>query len=137
MKDQMYVGFSSSSGSFFTSHYVLGWSFNMNGAAKELTLSQLPKLPRVGPKQQSKFLTIGLPIVGLVLMSTVISGILFILSRKRKFAEVMEDWEIDYGPHRFKFKDLYIATRGFSEKELLGMGGCTEAYYPPPKWKLQ
>ncbi|PQQ08531.1 L-type lectin-domain containing receptor kinase IV.1-like [Prunus yedoensis var. nudiflora] len=38
----MYVGFSSSTGSFLTSHYVMGWSFKMNGKAQELFLSQLP-----------------------------------------------------------------------------------------------
>ncbi|XP_010262895.1 PREDICTED: L-type lectin-domain containing receptor kinase IV.1-like [Nelumbo nucifera] len=128
IKDQMYVGFSAAVASVLTSHYVLGWSFKINGPANKLTLSQLPKLPREGPKQKSKFVTFGLPIIGLVLMSTVIAGILFILRRKRKFAEVHEDWELQYGPHRFKFKDLYIATRGFSEKELLGMGGSGRVY---------
>ncbi|KAJ0088150.1 hypothetical protein Patl1_31826 [Pistacia atlantica] len=57
----MYVGFSSSTGTVLTSHYVLGWSFKMNGKAEELALLQLPKLPRIGPKRKSKFLTIGLP----------------------------------------------------------------------------
>ncbi|XP_010262583.2 PREDICTED: L-type lectin-domain containing receptor kinase IV.1-like [Nelumbo nucifera] len=128
IKDPMYVGFSSSTGAVLTSHYVLGWSFKTDGPAKELTLSQLPTLPRVGTKQQSKFITVGLPILGLVLMSTLITGILFIFRRKRKFAEVLEEWELQYGPRRFKFKDLYIATRGFSEKELLGQGGSGKVY---------
>ncbi|XP_010262572.1 PREDICTED: L-type lectin-domain containing receptor kinase IV.1-like [Nelumbo nucifera] len=127
LEDHMYVGFSASNSPALTPQYVLGWSFKMNGPAKELTLSQLPKLPRVGPKQISKFVTVGLPIIGLVLSCTVFAGILFIL-RKRKFAEVLEDWELDYGPHRFKFKDLYIATKGFREKELLGTGGFGMVY---------
>jgi serine/threonine protein kinase len=41
---------------------------------------------------------------------------------------VLEDWELDYGPHRFKFKDLYIATKGFKDKELLGSGGFGRVY---------
>ncbi|XP_010262574.1 PREDICTED: L-type lectin-domain containing receptor kinase IV.1-like [Nelumbo nucifera] len=127
MKDAMYVGFSASTSPTLTSQYVLGWSFKMNGSAKELTLSQLPKLPRVGPKPQSKFVTVGLPIIGLVLLSTMIGGITFFL-RKRKFAEVVEDWELDYGPQRFKFKELYIATKGFRETELLGSGGFGTVY---------
>ncbi|CAN1142574.1 L-type lectin-domain containing receptor kinase IV.2 [Linum perenne] len=45
------------------------------------------------------------------------------VKRQRKFAEVLEDWEVDYGPHRFKFKDLYVATKGFRAKEELGRGG--------------
>ncbi|KAF2306165.1 hypothetical protein GH714_014775 [Hevea brasiliensis] len=42
--------------------------------------------------------------------------------------EVLEDWELDYGPHRFKYKDLYIATKGFRDKELLGSGGFGRVY---------
>nr|DAD28279.1 TPA_asm: hypothetical protein HUJ06_029747 [Nelumbo nucifera] len=128
MKDSMYVGFSSGTGTVPTFHYVLGWSFKMNGPAKELVISQLPKLPRVGPKEHSKFLTVGMPIIGLVLASTVISVILFIVRRKRKFAEELEDWELEYGPHRFKYKDLYTATKGFRDKELLGIGGFGRVY---------
>ncbi|XP_010262585.1 PREDICTED: L-type lectin-domain containing receptor kinase IV.1-like [Nelumbo nucifera] len=128
MLDTMYVGFSSSTGSVLTSHYVLGWSFELNGPAKALTLSQLPKLPRVGPKQQSKILTIGLPIIVPVSVSIAVLGIIFIVRRKRKFAELVEDWELDYGPHRFKFKDLYIATNGFRDTELLGIGGFGRVY---------
>ncbi|KAK0585108.1 hypothetical protein LWI29_023534 [Acer saccharum] len=56
------------------------------------------------------------------------TGVVFLIRRKRKFAEVLEDWELDYGPHRFKFKDLYIATKGFKDKELLGSGGFGRVY---------
>ncbi|KAG5553874.1 hypothetical protein RHGRI_011666 [Rhododendron griersonianum] len=59
---------------------------------------------------------------------TLISGIVYYVRRKRKFAEVLEDWELDYGPHRFKYKDLYIATEGFREKQLLGSGGFGKVY---------
>ncbi|KAJ0088154.1 hypothetical protein Patl1_31828 [Pistacia atlantica] len=45
--ENMFVGFSSANGKFLTSHYVLGWSFKMNGQAQELLLSKLPKLPRI------------------------------------------------------------------------------------------
>ncbi|XP_010262573.1 PREDICTED: L-type lectin-domain containing receptor kinase IV.2-like [Nelumbo nucifera] len=128
VEDLMYIGFSSSTGAFSASHYVLGWSFKMNGPAKELSISQLPKLPRIGPKEHSKFLTVGLPIIGLVLAFIVISIVLFIVRRKRKFAELLEDWELNYGPHRFKYKDLYIATNGFRENELLGIGGFGRVY---------
>ncbi|PKI54207.1 hypothetical protein CRG98_025440 [Punica granatum] len=41
---------------------------------------------------------------------------------KRKYAEVLEDWELHYGPHRLKYKDLYIAIWGFLDQELLGTG---------------
>ncbi|KAF8387817.1 hypothetical protein HHK36_026477 [Tetracentron sinense] len=126
--DTMYIGFSSSTGSLLTSHYILGWSFQMNGRAQELDLSRLPKLPRRGPKQEPIFLTIGLPLIAVSLAFVTIFGIVFIVIIKRKFAEVLEDWELHYGPHRFKFKDLYIATKGFRDKELLGIGGFGRVY---------
>ncbi|XVE96915.1 hypothetical protein REPUB_Repub02eG0265000 [Reevesia pubescens] len=125
---EMYVGFSSSTGSVLTSHYVLGWSFKINGQAQELTLSQLPKLPRLGPKKDSRLLTIGMPLILVSLVLVVVSGVVYIIRMKRKFAEVVEDWELEYGPHRFKFKDLYVATEGFKDKELLGAGGFGRVY---------
>ncbi|BFG36260.1 hypothetical protein CerSpe_225340 [Prunus speciosa] len=124
----MYVGFSSSTGSIFTSHYVLGWSFKMNGQAQEITTSKLPKLPRMGGKKRSKLLTIGVPILSVSLVLLVVSGLIYFIRRKRKFAELLEDWELEYGPQRFKYKDLYIATKGFKEKELLGTGGFGKVY---------
>jgi hypothetical protein len=127
--NNMYVGFSSSTGSRLTSHYVLGWSFKMNGQAPELLLSQLPKLPSIlGGIERSKFLTIGLPVIIVSLVLVAISGVVYVIRRKRKFEELLEDWELDYGPHRFKYKDLFVATKGFREKELLGRGGFGKVY---------
>uniref|UniRef100_A0A3N7G4E0 non-specific serine/threonine protein kinase n=1 Tax=Populus trichocarpa TaxID=3694 RepID=A0A3N7G4E0_POPTR len=110
------------------SQYVLGWSFKMNGLAKGLNISRLPKLPRVGPKKTSKFLTIGLPVLCLSLVLVAVSSISYAIRRARKFAEVLEDWELDYGPHRFKLKDLYTATKGFRDEEQLGSGGFGRVY---------
>ncbi|GLT59340.1 hypothetical protein SLA2020_321650 [Shorea laevis] len=129
VNDTVYLGFSSSTGLTGSSHhYVLGWSFMINGQAEELDISQLPKLPRRGPKQTSKFLTIGLPLISLTLVFAAGSGIVYFIKRKRKFADVAEDWELEYGPQRFKYKDLYVATNGFKEKELLGSGGFGRVY---------
>ncbi|XVF55229.1 hypothetical protein PTKIN_Ptkin06aG0020000 [Pterospermum kingtungense] len=128
INNEMYVGFSSSTGVVLGTHYVLGWSFKINGQAQELTLSQLPKLPRLGPKKTSKLLTIGLPLILVSLVLAAVSGVVYFIRRKRKFAEVVEDWELEYGPHRFKYKDLYIATKGFKEEELLGAGGFGRVY---------
>jgi len=88
----------------------------------------LPKLPRVGPKKTSEFLTIALPVLCLSLVLVAVSSISYAIRRTRKFAEVLEDWELDCGPHRFKFKDLYTATKGFRDEELLGSGGFGRVY---------
>ncbi|CAL2268155.1 unnamed protein product [Prunus armeniaca] len=124
----MYVGFSSTAGAVFTSHYVLGWSFEMNGQAPELVLSQLPKLPRIGPKKISNFLTVGVPVTSVSLVLLAISSLIYAIRRKKKFAELLEDWELEYGPQRFKYEELYMATKGFREKELLGTGGFGKVY---------
>lgn len=128
LKEIMYVGFSSATGSAPTSHYVLGWSFKMNGIAQELDFSKLPKLPRIGAKKVSDFLKIGLPQICIVSLLVAIGGISWYIIRKRRFAEVLEEWEIDYGTQRFKYKDLYSATKGFKEKQLLGSGGFGRVY---------
>ncbi|XP_038720432.1 L-type lectin-domain containing receptor kinase IV.1-like [Tripterygium wilfordii] len=129
LTDISYIGFASSTAGVLTPRdIILGWSFQLNGQAQDLDQSKLPKLPRIGSKKVSRFLTIGLPLILISLVSVAISGVVYIIRRKRKFAEELEDWELDYGPHRFKFKDLYVATKGFRDDELLGAGGFGSVY---------
>ncbi|CAI9783274.1 unnamed protein product [Fraxinus pennsylvanica] len=129
LKPTMFVGFSSATGPIqITTHYVLGWSFKINGMAKPLDLSRLPKLPRVGPKKISKVLTVYVPVITVVSVSLAIWGVVCYVNRLRKFAEVLEEWERDYSPQRFKFKDLYKATKGFKDTEILGRGGFGKVY---------
>ncbi|MBA0591343.1 hypothetical protein Gorai_020021, partial [Gossypium raimondii] len=102
MYDSMYVGFSSSTGSVSatsSSHYILAWSFKMNGSPDELDLSRLPKIPRHdngGIKQLKKILAITLSFTGLTLVLVLIFGFVLI-SRKKRFMEILEDWEVQYG----------------------------------------
>ncbi|XP_059647093.1 L-type lectin-domain containing receptor kinase IV.1-like [Cornus florida] len=128
INETMYIGFSSSTAAVPTNHYILGWSFKMNGQAQGLNLSRLPELPRIGPKQKSRVLRIGLPVICVGLVLAVVSGTAYYVRWKMKYAEVLEDWELAYGPHRFKYKDLYIATNGFQDTQLLGTGGFGRVY---------
>jgi len=48
--------------------------------------------------------------------------------RHFRYKEVHEDWEVEYGPYRFAYKDLYNATKGFSAKNLIGVGGFGMVY---------
>ncbi|KAF3635849.1 L-type lectin-domain containing receptor kinase IV.2 [Capsicum annuum] len=121
----MYVVFSSSNGSVPTNHYILGWSFKTDGKAQEL--SQLPELPCLGRKGTSRFVTIGLPVISLVLLIVATSVVVYHVRRK-KYEELLEDWEREYRPQRFNYKDLYKATKEFREKELLGAGGFGKVY---------
>lgn len=128
LNETMHIGFSGSTGSVVSTQYVLGWSFKMNGMAQGLDLARLPKLPRVGPNKQSQLLLIVLPLISAIVVVIAFSVLIYYVGRKRKFAELLEDWELEYGPHRFKYKDLYIATKGFANKELLGCGGFGRVY---------
>ncbi|XP_042519288.1 L-type lectin-domain containing receptor kinase IV.1-like [Macadamia integrifolia] len=131
MKDPMFVGLSSSTGQVSSSHFVLGWSFKLNRQAEELNLTQLPKLPNQGPyhfQQKTPILIIVLPVIVAPLVLATIFGIRIPVKRKIKFAQVLEEWEHDYGPHRFNYKDLCVATKGFKHKELLGSGGFGRLY---------
>uniref|UniRef100_A0A453M7F0 Protein kinase domain-containing protein n=1 Tax=Aegilops tauschii subsp. strangulata TaxID=200361 RepID=A0A453M7F0_AEGTS len=122
-------GFSSSTGTIKTQHYVLGWSFAMNGPAPVINLSMLPKLPRDHPKgRRSWVLDIVLP-VGTAVVLLSLGAIAFLLVRRHfRYAEVRDNWEVEFGPHRFSYKDLYHATGGFEDKNLLGVGGFGRVY---------
>lgn len=123
-----YIGFSSIATLINTREYVLGWSFGMNRPAPSIDISKLPKLPLVGPKAQSKLLAIVLPIATATLILSIGTLVTLVVRRRRKYAEVREDWEEEFGPHRFSYKDLFHATGGFKNKHLLGEGGFGKVY---------
>ncbi|EPS60067.1 hypothetical protein M569_14734, partial [Genlisea aurea] len=123
----MYVGFSAAS--FYTGHYVLGWSFGINGAAAPpLNLSLLPKIPPLRHNRPKIPLFLVLPLICIVLLLLCLLGVGYCCRRKEKFSEVIEGWELEYISQRFKYKDLYRATKGFKDRGLLGTGGFGKVY---------
>ncbi|EAZ38574.1 L-type lectin-domain containing receptor kinase SIT2-like [Oryza sativa Japonica Group] len=129
--DSAYIGFSAATGGVVnTKHCVLGWSFRMNGPAQAIDISRLPKLPNLGSKKShsSRILVIISPVATAVLIFLV--GVLLVLCvrRRLKYTEIQEDWEVEFGPHRFSYKVLYDATEGFKDKNLLGVGGFGKVY---------
>uniref|UniRef100_A0A1J3E2X4 non-specific serine/threonine protein kinase n=1 Tax=Noccaea caerulescens TaxID=107243 RepID=A0A1J3E2X4_NOCCA len=130
----MFVGFSSSTSLHISSdHFVLGWSFQVKGEAPPLALSKLPKIPRYGPTKIQRFYKNWMPVFALLLIPllfifSIVFLVRFIVRRRRKFAEEIEDWETEFSKIRLKFKDLYYATKGFKEKGLLGSGGFGSVY---------
>ncbi|KAJ3695916.1 hypothetical protein LUZ60_001293 [Juncus effusus] len=130
-KEYMYVGFSSSTGMYASSHYILAWSFRTGGTAQAIDLTQLPKYPK--PPKSSSFSKA--KVVKFVIISSIATfgfiailiGLSVYLRKRAKFAETIEDWELDH-PHRLRYKDLYRATKGFKESEVLGSGGFGHVY---------
>ncbi|KAB5540845.1 hypothetical protein DKX38_013819 [Salix brachista] len=127
MLDSMYVGFSSSTGAVASSHYILGWSFNRSGQAQSLDVSKLPSLPPQRKSRRKPYLRIAVPAIAAIILLLAISGAAYIIRRKT-YEELREDWEQEYGPPRFSYKDLYKATKGFAYRELLGRGGFGMVY---------
>ncbi|CAK7343798.1 unnamed protein product [Dovyalis caffra] len=129
VKESMYVGFSASTGKKTSSHYIVGWSFSTNGAAPPLNLSELPIAPH--EKNSSSFRPSVIAIIAsLCSVTTLLFAILFLLMvyrRKWRPFEALENWELEC-PHRFRYQDLYTATKGFKKSEIIGVGGFGAVY---------
>ncbi|OQU76295.1 hypothetical protein SORBI_3010G126800 [Sorghum bicolor] len=128
LEDPSYIGFSASTGPINSLYCVLGWSLGINSPAPLIDIAKLPKLPDVGPKPLSKVLEIILPIVTATFIILLGTTVILFVRRRMKYAEVQEDWEAEFGPHRFPYKDLFHATDGFKNKNLLGLGGFGKVY---------
>ncbi|KAK9123921.1 hypothetical protein Sjap_013523 [Stephania japonica] len=135
--DRMYVGFSGSNGVLQSSHYILGWSFNIDGQVQKLDITHLPPVPRRKHPKERHGETIGLTVgMVMIVLITLFAGLHIV--RRKRYDEIREDWEKEYGPQRFSYKDLYKATEGFKDKALLGSGGFGKVYIGTlPKSKVE
>ncbi|XP_031280045.1 L-type lectin-domain containing receptor kinase IV.2-like [Pistacia vera] len=124
----MYVGFSATTGTITSDHHILGWSFNRSGQAQNLDFSKLPPVPAHGKASKKRGLLMIVLIVVAVAVLLIVGIIAAYIVWKKKYEEVCEDWEREYGPQRFPYKNLYKATKGFKDKELIGKGGFGKVY---------
>ncbi|GER26655.1 lectin protein kinase [Striga asiatica] len=126
----MYVGFSAATGEQTSAHYILGWSFRLNGPADHLNLTRLPILPPDANDNGGDFSPsrTNLPTALIATLSVVLFILLAALAGTvfyRKVVasyEILEDWELE-SPHRFQHADLHRATGGFKESAKIGSGG--------------
>ncbi|KAJ8533098.1 hypothetical protein K7X08_015987 [Anisodus acutangulus] len=130
LKELTYAGFSAATGdNKASSHYILGWSFQLNGAADPLNLAELPVAPPevVTSSKNShlrRALIASFSSAVILLVGAFVSVYIY---RRMKQHEVLEEWELDC-PHRFRYRDLYKATRGFKVSGLIGVGGFGAVY---------
>jgi hypothetical protein len=128
-KEDMYVGFSASTGKLASSHYILAWSFRTNGPAQPINLRRLPKVPR-SSTAPSKLVVVKFAAVacaGTLALIAVAMAVVRWLRNKAALADNLEDWELEH-PHRFPYEELHRATKGFKQSELLGAGGFGQVY---------
>jgi serine/threonine protein kinase len=95
-----------------------------------LEFGRVPTLPPYPKKPSDRLRTVLAVCLTLALFAVFLaSGIGFVFYlRHKKVKEVLEEWEIQCGPHRFSYKELFNATKGFKEKQLLGKGGFGQVY---------
>jgi serine/threonine protein kinase len=134
-EDEMYVGFSSGTGQLVESHKILGWSFsNSNFSLSEnLVTKGLPSfgLPK-GSIVRSKGFIAGITVGGFFGVGLCALFALFLIKRKRggvREREEMEEWELEYWPHRMSYQEIGAATREFSEENAIGTGGNRRKVY--------
>ncbi|KAG8061554.1 hypothetical protein GUJ93_ZPchr0003g18053 [Zizania palustris] len=127
--DNTYIGFSAANGAAASSHYVLGWSFRLGGGrAQDLVLSKLPRLPPTSrSKKKAPLLPLTLFLLAVVVLLMLSAAVAALVVRHRRFAEEVEEWELEYGPHRISCKDLHRATKGF--RDVIGAGGFGRVYH--------
>ncbi|CAA0825108.1 L-type lectin-domain containing receptor kinase VII.1 [Striga hermonthica] len=134
-QDEMYVGFTASTGDLVQSHRILGWSFsNTNFSLSEGLITEgLPSFVLPGiPMYRSRGFIAGLSsaaVVFAILCSA--AAYVFVIRprrKKRKKKDEFEDWELEYWPHRINYEEIDSATKGFAEENVVGTGGNGKVY---------
>ncbi|KAE8693162.1 L-type lectin-domain containing receptor kinase S.1 [Hibiscus syriacus] len=124
---EMFVGFSASKTQWVEAQRVLAWSLSDTGILREINTTGLPRFFIGSPSSSS--LSPG-AIAGIVIACValvIICGSGFYLFWRKKLKEEsedeIEDWELEYWPHRYSYDELKQGTDGFSNENLLGSGG--------------
>ncbi|KAF3553539.1 hypothetical protein F2Q69_00014629 [Brassica cretica] len=128
--DSMYFGFTASTGYTGALHYMLVMFGSGDTGSLQRDLNAIPILPPYPKKSFDGTRTVLAVCLAVSVIAVFIAswiGFVFYL-RHKKVQGVLEEWEIQYGPHRFAYKELFNATKGFKDKKILGRGGFGQVY---------
>jgi hypothetical protein len=123
---EMYVGFSASKTEWVEAQRVLAWSFSDVGVAREINTTNFPVFEAVSSSNSLSAGEIAGIAIGCVAFVMICASGFYLYWRKSKLKdeeEEIEDWELEYWPHRFSYEELSQASDGFSNQNLLGSGG--------------
>ncbi|KAL6574000.1 hypothetical protein OROHE_001542 [Orobanche hederae] len=134
LEDEMYVGFVAATGALTQSHRILACSFsNTNISLSEGLITRgLPNFELLKtPIHKTIYFIAGLisGVLFVVMICFIVS--LFVIRMNvlmRRKREEMEDWEIEYWPHRIPYQVIESATNNFSEENVIGVGGNGKVY---------
>lgn len=122
-----HVGFSAATGTVASSHFVLGWSFNIEGKASEFDITKLPSLPDPPPSlspspsppvsvkkssNNTKLIIIGAASATIVVIVVLILLWFWYIRNDKIF--------FSGGARKFSYQTISSATGGFDNSKLLG-----------------
>ncbi|KAK4438561.1 L-type lectin-domain containing receptor kinase S.1 [Sesamum alatum] len=130
---EMFVGFSASKTQWVEAQRVLAWSFSDIGVARDINTTGLPvfMLDSSGSSSLSAGAVAGIAVgcvVAVVVVCCLVYWFWWKRRREKEEDDEIEDWEMEYWPHRYSYEELSVATKGFSSEELLGSGGFGKVY---------
>ncbi|CAN8308482.1 unnamed protein product [Cochlearia groenlandica] len=134
MEDYMFVGFTAATGRLVQSHMILAWSFsNSNFSISDgMITTGLPSfvIPKDSVFKKTWFVFV--VVLVCLLVVSLVGFVLFVVARKRlekaRKRALMEDWEMEYWPHRISYEEIESGTKGFDEKNVIGIGGNGKVY---------
>ncbi|XP_057485322.1 L-type lectin-domain containing receptor kinase S.1-like [Actinidia eriantha] len=134
VSSSMFVGFSASKTTWKETQRILAWSLSDEGFARDINTSSLPTLrPQSSSSSSlSSGVKAGIIVICITIPILLVSVYWFWLKKRKPNKDdedhKIQDWELEYWPHRFAYEELARATKGFSKDELLGSGGFGEVY---------
>ncbi|KAK7265639.1 hypothetical protein RJT34_33261 [Clitoria ternatea] len=132
ISSDMYFGFSASKTNWIEAQRVLAWSFSDSGPARDLNTTNLPVFQPESSSSSFSGGAIAGIVVGCVVFVLICASVFYLWGRhikgKEEEEDEIEDWELEYWPHRFSYEELSAATGEFRRDNLLGSGGFGRVY---------